>query len=414
MQFFNDDTIPKYWFIAVFGIKLIVSIALTMIYTNYYTDRNTADIFKYFDDSKVMFNALKTNPIDYFKMLLGIQNDTPYFNITYYDKMRFWYSEYPTNIFSDSHTIIRFNAFVHLFSFGHFHVHNVFINFISLVGLTAIYKTAINYIKQSKKMVFYAIFFAPSVLFWGSGLLKEGIIFLGLGMLLLHMHQLSIKICWKSTLIVFLSIVLISYTKMYILAALFPAIVGLIIYKKGLKQNAFLAYIISFFIVLTSCFLLINAPLKFNPFHLIIAKQHDFISLLNEVSSNSSFIVHPLNSITDIFVQIPLALVNTFVRPFLSEINSLFMLMSTAENIDIIFIFMVALFFKKQSLNNGILFFCLTFAFSLYLLVGLTVPNFGAIARYKVPATPFLLLAAVLIIDIDKLKIKFPSLNRFL
>lgn len=414
MKFFNDTIIPKYWFIVVFGLKLIAGITLTMLYTYYYTDRSTADIFKYFDDSKVMFNALKTHPTDYFKMLFGINNDTSYFNVTYYDQMRFWYSEYPTNIFSDSHIIIRFNAFVQLFSFGHFQVHNVFINFISLLGLTAIYKTAVHFLRTNHKLLFYFIFLAPSVVFWGSGLLKESIIFFGIGMILYHSYQLTKKVGWKSIVMWFIGLILICYSKMYIIAAFIPAFLGVIFHQKIIKRNVWLAYLSGFLFVLITCFILAMAPLKVNPFQLIIAKQHDFISLLNEVPGNSTFNTPLLENTTDIFVQLPMALATTFLRPFLWEINSPLIFMSAAENLDLIFLILFAIYFRKTSPNMGIILFCLSFVISLYLIIGLTVPNFGAIARYKVPAIPFLLIAIAFIIDIEKLKIKYPFLNRIL
>ncbi len=414
MLFFNDELIPKYWFIIVFGIKLIAGIVLTMLYTNYYSDRSSTDIFKYFDDGKIMFDALKTNPSDYFKMLFAFQNDTLHFNTTYYDKMHFWYSEYPTNIFSDSHIIIRFNAFVQLFSFGHFHVHNVFINFISLIGLTAIFKTAIHHIRQSKKLLFYFIFLAPSVLFWGSGLLKESFIFFGIGMMFYSSVQLSKK--WNIQNIVFfvLGFVVIIYTKMYILVAIIPALLGYLVNQKGIIKNVIIAFSFSFFMILLASYLLLNAPLKFNPFELIIAKQHDFLQLLTEVKSKSTFYVSELENYIDVLIQIPFALTNTFLRPFLWEVNSPLMLMSSLENLDIITLFLFSFYHKKNNPDWAKILFCISFVISLYVIIGLTVSNFGAIARYKVPAIPFLLLANVLLIDIEKLKQKIPILKKIL
>lgn len=414
MKFFHDDTIPTYWFIVVFGLKLIAGIGLTMLYTYYYTDRSTADIFKYYDDGKVMFSALKTHPADYFKMLFGFQNDTPYFNTTYYDQMRFWYSEYPTNIFSDSHIIIRFNAFVQLFSFGHFQVHNVFINFISLLGLTAIYKTALHFYHDSKKLLFYCVFLIPSVLFWGSGLLKESIIFLGMGMVLYHAYILSQKMDWKSVFMCGIGLVLICFTKMYILAAFVPAFLGYTIHRHIIKKKAWVAYLFGFSLIFLACILLASAPLKVNPFQLIIAKQHDFIQLLNEVLGNSTFNTPLLESSADIFMQIPMALLNTFIRPFVWEINSPLMFMATAENLDLIFLMLFAIYYRKKLPNVNVILFCLSFVVSLYLIIGLTVPNFGAIVRYKVPAIPFLLIAIVSLIDLKKIKTNYSFLNRML
>ena len=44
-------------------------------------------------------------------------------------------------------------------------------------------------------------------------------------------------------------------------------------------------------------------------------------------------------------------------------------------------------------------------AFSLFLLtiIGLTTPILGAIVRYKIPALPFLILVALLFLDVQKL-----------
>jgi len=89
---------------------ILFGVALWWIYTYYYPDRSTADIFKYFDDSKVMYDALWKHPADYFKMLFAIGNDNAYFDSNYYSHMNYWYREFDNKIYNDSHTIIRFNA----------------------------------------------------------------------------------------------------------------------------------------------------------------------------------------------------------------------------------------------------------------------------------------------------------------
>ena len=48
---------------------------LFLIYSYHYPYRQDADTFKYFDDSKYMYDAFWKNPGDYFKMLLGFDND---------------------------------------------------------------------------------------------------------------------------------------------------------------------------------------------------------------------------------------------------------------------------------------------------------------------------------------------------
>jgi len=417
IKLFSDDQIPKNWFITLFGIKIIFSILFTVIYTNYYTNRETADIFKYFDDSQIMFDALKTNPIDYFKMLLGIDNDNIYFETTYYNKMVHWYRVYNSNLFSDSHTIIRFNALVRIFSFGHFQVHNIFINFISLVGLTAIFKTFKPYFIHSKKALFYSVFLIPSVLFWGSGLLKEGILLFALGLFILSFFRLIKSFSYQLFGIIVIALTIIIYTKFYIAVALIPSIIGYIFYKKIFKQKALLSYCLS-----TLCILIISISLnagnsKLDPFKILINKQADFIKLINrpEIEVNSNFSIPIIENQFNVIKSIPNALLNTFIRPYVWESYSPFILLNALENLFIILLFIIAILFrKKNSINKNTFYFCITYVVTLFTIIGITTPIFGAIARYKVPGLPFLIIASLLLIDFDFLRNKYPLLNKIL
>ncbi len=417
LTFFDDEKISKHWFIIAFGIKVILSIILTSIYTNYYINRETADIFKYFDDSKIMFDALKTNAIDYFKMLLGIDNDSSYFNTNYYNKMSHWYRVYNSNLFSDSHTIIRFNALIRLFSFGYFEVHNVFINFISLIGLTAIYKAFKPYFINVNKLLFYIVFLIPSVAFWGSGLLKEGILFFALGLFLLHFFKLIKSFSIKSIIIIICSIILITYTKLYILIALIPPVIGYLLYQKVFKGKALLSYSISFLsILLISLFLNITSS-KYDPFKQLSNKQTDFIHLINrsDIDVNSIVYIPIISKNMDVIKSIPIALYNTTLRPFIWESTSPFMLLNALENLLILVLLIISLLFKVKKIHHkNQLYFCLGFIITLFSIIGITTPVLGAIVRYKIPGLPILLISFLLILDLEKLKNKQPLLKKIL
>ena len=129
----------------IFLLKIFFGILFFLIYTYYYADRATADIYKYFDDSKVMYEAICKNPIGFFKMIVGIKNDNSYFDKMYYFHMNNWYRKYESNVFNDNHIIIRFNAIVRIFSFGYYQVHNVFINFYYFLKLYILILLFINF-----------------------------------------------------------------------------------------------------------------------------------------------------------------------------------------------------------------------------------------------------------------------------
>jgi len=162
LRFFKVESISSWFFVGVFFIKLLSALALTLIYTFYYTDRSTADIFKYFDDSKILFSAIHNNPLDYLKIVTGFDSDAPQLK-PYYLDCNFWYKKFNYMLYNDNRTIIRFNAIVMLFSFGKFFVHNVFMSFLSFIGLMGIYKVFISKFEDKKWELLLVIFLVPSV-----------------------------------------------------------------------------------------------------------------------------------------------------------------------------------------------------------------------------------------------------------
>ena len=149
LRFFEIEGISRNVISGLFILKIIFGFFVWAVYTYYYTYRPTADVFKYFDASEVMFNTLKTNPVHFFKMLFGIDCTGPEF-YDYYDKMNYWNSKVNSSIYSDNHLIILINTIIRFFSLGFFHVHRVFFSFLSLIGLTATYKTFIPFLQDKK------------------------------------------------------------------------------------------------------------------------------------------------------------------------------------------------------------------------------------------------------------------------
>ena len=145
--------LPLKWVSAIFLLKILAGSALWAVYTYVYSDRATADVFKYFDDSAHMYKALHDRPLDYLRMLLGIGNDTPEFMDRYYSYMNNWVRHFESNLYNDAHTIIRYNAAVRLVSFGEFHVHTVLSAFLSLAGMLGIHRAFVRVLPGLRQRV---------------------------------------------------------------------------------------------------------------------------------------------------------------------------------------------------------------------------------------------------------------------
>ncbi|MFI5150264.1 MAG: hypothetical protein ACHQRM_11075 [Bacteroidia bacterium] len=276
MKFFRLERFSPVLVSAAFLLKVIAGIMLWWVYTYYYTDRSTADIYKYFDDSKIMFDTLRKSPSDFVHMLFDFRNNTPHFD-GYYAQMHNWARQYESNLYNDSHTIIRFNTVLRFFSFGYYQVHSVFLCFLSLSGLVGLYRVFSPYLPGKEKLCFLLIFLMPSVLFWGSGVLKEGILFFGLGLLLYHWKKTWFgHLNLTSILWIIFTLLLILATKFYVLVSLLP----------GLLYTAWIGFagsgraLLKFVIVLM-VFSGIGIGVKYgipayDPLQVLAIKQRDF------------------------------------------------------------------------------------------------------------------------------------------
>ena len=64
--------------------------------------------------------------------------------------------------------------------------------------------------------------------------------------------------------------------------------------------------------------------------------------------------------------------------------------------------------------QQNIFYFNTIFVFVLFCIIGLTTPVFGAIVRYKIPGLIMLLISLLLLVDLDKIKDKYPLLKKIL
>ncbi|MBS1647957.1 MAG: hypothetical protein JST67_11510 [Bacteroidetes bacterium] len=273
----------KRWhFVSAFLLKIAAGFFLTWVYTNYYPDRQTADVFKYYDDSKIMYTSVqKKQYTDYAKMLLGVANNTPYFDSTYYNKMNHWYRHYDFGSYNDNHTIIRFNALVMLFSFQNFYVHTVFMCFLCFLGLTALFKTFAPYFIHKEVLLFLTLFFVPSVVFWSSGVLKEGILFFSLGFLFYACFHLFFTKGnrWLHLFTLVLSSWLLLINKNYLLLSAAPALLCFFLTTKFHLKKTMLFYGLFYTLSFLFIFFLSTIISEKNILENFSIKQRDFINV---------------------------------------------------------------------------------------------------------------------------------------
>ncbi len=403
---FKLAEIPRKWLVVVFCLKVLSGIALGLIYTYFYKDRTTADTFKFFDDSRVIFNSLSTNPYDFFRMFTGIGSNAPELR-PYYIQMNAWLN---TDVmFNDNKTIIRLNVLFHFFSLGKYYVHVVFINFISFTGLFCLFKTFHHALPTASKPLFISTFLLPSVMFWGSGLLKDGLLLFALGFALLSFSRLLSNPKEIRNLLIFLiSFTLLVFTKLYVIIAILPGLIAWYWARNNQGWRVVLKFSSTYLLYLIIIFNIHHIAPRYNIVDIIYWKQKNFNTLAELTQAKSLIKIPALDyGAMSILKNSPKAFFNTLVRPLPSDVHgNILILISASESLLILFIGIMAVFFRKKKFNpiKPFLVFSIIFVVLIFVLAGLITPILGALVRYKVPVLPFLLFIFLNIIDHERVK----------
>lgn len=314
-------------------------------------------------------------------------------------------------------TTVKITALVNLFSFNSYIISTILFSCLSFLGVWNMYYLFCKIYPHLKKQLFYAIFFIPSVILWGSGILKDTITITCVAWIVYSFINLIIlqrKKFW-SFIILIGATLSIAYIKPYILYVLYPC---LFIWVQGnlkilIKSNLLrrlLAPFVAMVLVASSFFLSQQLSEGAGRYSLdrIEGTVEGFQSWHTNVSNTKHASGYTLGdmdfSTTGIIKKIPSAMAVTFFRPYLWEATNASTLLGAIEGIILLSIslWLVLKFrfrlFRIIFQNNDIS-FLLLFAIIFGVVVGITSYNFGALSRYKIPAQMFYVIALILIAD---------------
>lgn len=403
LPFFSAPGLGRSAIAGFFLLKVAAGTALWAVYTFHYTDRSTADIFKFFDDGNVMFGALREHPMDFLRMISGIGNDAPRFDERYYSAMNNWYRQYDTGHYNDAHTMIRYSALVRIFSFGVYHVHTVFTAFLSLVGLVALYKTFIGFVPGLGRALACGLFLWPSALFWGSAPIKEALLFLGLGVFLWKLfRRMQGPIGWTGWAWLGFGLLVLLSLKAYVLACMVPGLAALWWCRATGGRRPALKFAAAHGVAVLAALTVPVIDPGLDVAAMVQQKQRDMLGVVATTHPGSFVPVDPMApGLAGLIAELPHALYLTFLSPFNTWHLGAWGLLASLENLLLLAIIPLGAALAKpwRQVDMPLLLFCLAFCLLLGLLIGWTTPVVGALMRYRVPLLPFWSLACLLVID---------------
>ncbi|MFN8300731.1 MAG: hypothetical protein U0T75_16630 [Chitinophagales bacterium] len=415
LRFFQETELSIGWHSVFFSLKALAGLGLTLIYTYYYTDAAKADIYRYFNDSTIISSLLWHHPKVWLSVITGIGINSPD-NFQYLLNTQY-FSHPGQDLVTSNGLIIRLSSLCNFLSFSNIYINTLFFSFLSFVGLTGLYNIFKKHFETAPVIPVVAFYLLPSVVFWGSGLLKEAPVFFFLGMLFYSFTRANRIVQVVVPLLCVLALLML---RPPLFVALIPAALVFITADTLLNYRGTASQLLGRRIGIALIWLIGAIIIGYNAPRVceqVINKRNEFVELGLQEHPGSYFDASIEQADCSSFAKLlPKALVDGSFRPFIwSAANKIELLFGIEQTL--LWLVLLLLLLRYGSVPTfgtiPVFLFCLVFAIGFYWLIGLTVPIMGAIVHYRVLATPFLVLGIGYLLNLQKFLYDVNRLNFF-
>ena len=392
---FNSNEISKYLFPAFF-LKILGGLCLALVYVYYY--EGGGDCYFYYFNSSELTKVFYEKPSLYFKILFLDFEEA---------KLLLKSGGYAIESIRESETFFfsKFQSPLNILSFNSYLGLTFFNSLISYITTISLFKLLLKIIKNSEINIFIICFCIPSVLMWGSGLLKDTITMSCFNVCVVLLYNIIYKKIKLSYIIGFLICAyLILGLKPYIFVAFLSWITFTIFYYFIIKsKNPILKFLLVPYlgiIVISSLFFVSTTLLqnsseyKVDDIYDRIKGFHDYHVFLK----GSAYDLGPLDySVFGLLSKFPQAVNVTLFRPYPWEASGGLFFLNSLESF-FIFLFVIFTMIKLKTINlfkfwnkNSFVIGAIVFSIFYSFVIGVTSYNFGALSRFKIPMVPIFL-----------------------
>lgn len=400
---FTTETNKKY-FIPALTVRIVGAIALGLVYQFYYT---SGDTFTYHTHgSRPLWKAIMHSPLDGFRYLFS---NGEYGKGLWNISQEVWQWRENSSFF-----IIRIATFFDLITFSTYSATATLFGVFGFIGAWMLFVTFSSRVHDEEGKLAWACLFIPSVVFWGSGVLKDTITLSCIGIATFAVNEIFFKSRFnlKILVILFLSLFFIYSIKIFILQAFVPALILWVLINKIQKVKSSMLRVMAF-----PFFLLMIISLSY--FFILRLGDANKRYSVNELAETARVTAYDIRfwtgkdagsgynlgefdgTLTGMLIRAPQAINVALFRPYPWEVKNPLMALSSLESLVLmcLTLFCILFFWRniiKNFTSSDVLFcfaFSLTFAFG----VGIATYNFGTLARYKIPLLPFFLIGLIIV-----------------
>lgn len=398
----TDAVNRKYFFPALIA-KMAGAIALGFIYQFYYSGGDTFNFHTL--GSRQVWEALMDSPEIGIKLLFGGKDQAGVY--AYSSRILFYYDR-------ASYFVIQVASLLDLLTFSSYSGTAVLFSVISFSGAWALFITFCKKYPGSHFGLAISILFIPSVIFWGSGILKDTLVLAALGFatycvdVLINQGRFKIGLL----LLLLLSLYVIFRVKLFLLQAFIPTLLLWVSFQKltAIRSVAFRMLVfpvVAILLVVSGYYAVVSISKGDTRYSLDRIAQtakitaYD-IGFYTGRDAGSGYSLGELDgTFGSLLAKTPQAINVTLFRPYLWEVSNPLMLLSAFEGTCmlcvVIYILATARHRVFSLLNDPDIIFALTFSLIVAFAVGVTSYNFGTLSRYKIPMLPYFALSIVLL-----------------
>lgn len=397
-----DEDNYKY-FIPALTLKIIGAIAIGLIYQFYY---DGGDTFNYHTHgSRVIWETTWDRPLDALKLMLSPGDNPELYR--YSSRIVFFHDQ-------SSMVVVRLGAIADIVTFSAYSGTAVLFAFASFLGLWCLFRAFYEIFPGHMRSIAFAVLFIPSVVFWGSGILKDTIVITCLGIMTYMTKRIFIdrNLSIVRVLLLFLAAVIVFAVKKYVLLCFVPALVlWVYLYKLSMIRSKIARILVAPMVLLIgglSAYYAVQKIGEDDPRYALgrIAETarttaYDIGFYTGRNAGSGYSLGEQDGTFTGLLALFPQAINVALFRPYLWEAKNPLMVFSALEATGL-FIITLWLLLRNprgflRSLNDPSVIFCLIFSVTFAFAVGVSTYNFGTLTRYRIPLLPFYLIALIVV-----------------
>jgi hypothetical protein len=378
-----------YTFYPGLFFKLSCGILLGLLYQYHY---GAGDTLTYFNGSLQLTALARQDTEAYLRLLL--------FNDFGSGELRATlpFASHPD--FSNSFFILKSISLLNLLTGSSYYLNALYFSLFSFWGSAKLAGKLSKYYPEARTAAIVAFLFFPSIVFWGSGLLKDSIMMGSMCWLVAFALALGKGQPVKPVNLVLLPVMLYVFVRMklFLAAVLLPVLLAYLLIRWLAKYKPVFGNVKVQVLVLLLLVVLAGAALT----QLSAIYSIDFI--FEQVVKNHRALLAQslhgphieLESLEPTFASMlrhaPEALLSAIYRPFAWESRQPLYLLTGLENLLLLVLTLLSIAAMVRDKYKVRLFYA---ALLIYILVaaamtGLSTPNFGSLSRYRISFLPFL------------------------